>query len=346
MSARPTSRAVRLDGPERVELTEASTPVPGPGEALVEVAAAGLCGSDVELYEGRRPEDYFRYPVVPGHEWAGTVVTLGDGEDDHVAVGDPVVAEGVRRCGRCVRCREGATNLCLAPYAETGFTHPGAFADHVIVPMELLHRLPPDSDLEHAALLEPASCVAAGLLAASPAPGSRVAAIGAGTLGLLAVSLARLHSPAELVVVEPRADRRAAALALGAGEAIAPPAGGAPELEADLVIETAGAATTVPAALAAARRGGSVVVLGIAGRGEVGFDPDLISLRNLSVQGVFGAPSAAWQHVVKLFAAGLLEMGPLISHRLGLDGYREAIGLVGEAGTGKVLLLPNESADA
>jgi len=94
---------VLLEGPERAELVEAPVAKPGPGEALVEVAAAGLCGSDLELYEGRRPEGYFRYPVVPGHEWAGTVAALGPEAGDRVRVGDPVVAEGFRRCGRCAR---------------------------------------------------------------------------------------------------------------------------------------------------------------------------------------------------------------------------------------------------
>jgi threonine dehydrogenase-like Zn-dependent dehydrogenase len=350
-AAAETTRSVLLEGPERAELVEGPAPAPGPGEVLVRVAAAGLCGSDLELYEGRRPEPYYRYPVVPGHEWAGTVAGLGPGAgdrlfgpnpDDRIRVGDPVVAEGFRRCGRCARCREGMTNLCLAPYAETGFTHPGAFSDYVVVPVDLLHRLPPGSDLERAALLEPAACVAAGLLVSPPRPGSRVAVIGAGTLGLLATAMARLHSPADLVVVDPRPDRHEVARRLGATEAIAPPDDGGPRLEADLVIETAGVATSVPAALAAARRGGSVIVLGIAGRGEVGFDPDLISVGNLSVQGVFGAPSAAWQHAVRLFSTGLLETGPLITHRFGLGGYHDALRLVGQPGTGKVLLVPTD----
>src|SRR5213078_4262744 len=223
---------------------------------------------------------YYHYPVVPGHEWAGTVAalgpgagdrTFGPGPDDRIRIGDRVVAEGFRRCRRCARCREGRTNLCLAPYAETGFTHPGAFSDYLVVPADLLHRLPAGTDLEHAALLEPAACVAAGLLASPPRPGSRVAVIGAGTLGLLATAMARLHSPAELVVLDPRADRRDVARRVGATEAIAPPAD-------DLVVEAAGIGTTVPAALAAARRGGSVIILGIAGRGEVTLDPDLLSI--------------------------------------------------------------------
>lgn len=331
------SRSVLLERPGHAELVEGPLPSPGPGEVLVAVGAAGLCGSDLELYDGRRPEGYRRYPVVPGHEWAGTVADVGE-DVWQVRPGDRVVAEGIRWCGACARCREGATNLCLAPYAETGFTHPGAFSDYVVVPARLVHVLPANADLEQAALLEPAACVAAGLLATRPAPGAHAAVIGAGTLGLLAVLLMRLHWPAELTVVEPRADRRELALALGAGAALAEtPA----ELEADLVVETAGVGETLPAALAAARRGGSVVALGIAGRGPVELDPDVFAVRNLDVHGVFSAPTRAWAYVVSLFADGLLDTSPLISHRLGLGGYEHALELVGRPGTGKVLLLPS-----
>jgi 2-desacetyl-2-hydroxyethyl bacteriochlorophyllide A dehydrogenase len=332
-----TSRSVLLERPGHAELVEGPLPRPRPGEVLVSVGAAGLCGSDLELYDGRRPDDYRRYPVVPGHEWAGTVTEVGEGVD-RVRPGQRVVAEGIRWCGACARCREGATNVCLAPYAETGFTHPGAFSDHVVVPARLVHALPPDADLDQAALLEPAACVAAGMLAAAPAAGARAAVIGAGTLGLLAVLLLRLHSPSELIVVDPREDRRELALSLGASAAVAPPA---PELEADLVLETAGVGETLPAALAAARRGGTVVALGIAGVGPVQMDPDVFSVRSLEVRGVFSAPTRAWQHVVELFGAGLLSTGPLISHRLGLGGYERALELVGRPGTGKVLLVPS-----
>jgi threonine dehydrogenase-like Zn-dependent dehydrogenase len=179
--------------------------------------------------------------------------------------------------------------------------------------------------------------VAAGLLAARPLPGARAAVIGAGTLGLLAVLLVGLCSPAELTVVEPRADRRELALALGATGVAETTA----ELEADLVLETAGVGETLPAALAAARRGGTVVALGIAGRGRVELDPDVFAVRNLDVHGVFSASTRAWRHVVSLFARGLLDTSPLISHRLGLAGYEQALELVGRPGTGKVLLLPS-----
>jgi threonine dehydrogenase-like Zn-dependent dehydrogenase len=335
------SRSILVERPGHAQLVAGPAPRPGPGEVVVSVAAAGLCGSDLELYDGRRPEAYRRYPIVPGHEWAGTVAETGP-DVQGLEPGDRVVAEGIRWCGACARCREGATNLCLAPYAETGFTHPGAFSDFVAVPARLVHRLPEGADLEQAALLEPAACVATGLLAAPPSPGARVAVIGAGTLGLLAVLQAGLYSPAELIAIDPRADRRAAALGLGATTELPPaPGGESLDLDADLVIETAGAGHTVPAALAAARRGGTVIALGIAGAGRVPMDPDVLAVRNLEVHGVFSAHSAAWQHVVALFGEGLLPTASLISHRLRLGEYQRALELIGRPDTGKVLLVPS-----
>jgi threonine dehydrogenase-like Zn-dependent dehydrogenase len=103
-------RALVVREPGRYAVEELPEPDPGPGEALVAVAAAGICGSDLELVDGRRPAAYVRYPVVPGHEWAGRVVRAGPGVDG-LAPGDPVVAEGLRSCDRCARCAEGAAGL-------------------------------------------------------------------------------------------------------------------------------------------------------------------------------------------------------------------------------------------
>ncbi|MDG4864338.1 alcohol dehydrogenase catalytic domain-containing protein, partial [Streptomyces sp. T-3] len=147
-------------------------PAPGPGEALVRVAAAGICMSDREVYDGHRDAAYVRYPVVPGHEWAGTVEAVGAGVDPAL-VGRKTVAEGFRACGVCERCRCGETSLCTGGYAETGFTEPGAFADHLTVPARLLHPLNDDADLRAAALLEPSAVIAAAMRAARPRPGER-----------------------------------------------------------------------------------------------------------------------------------------------------------------------------
>jgi threonine dehydrogenase-like Zn-dependent dehydrogenase len=338
-------RAFVVARPGEYGLTDVPEPVAGPGEVLIAPEAVGICGSDLELLDGDRPAGYVCYPIVPGHEWSGTVVACGAGVA-WLAAGQPVVAEGVRSCRTCARCREGRTNLCTGPYAETGFTHAGALADRLVVPAVLVHQLPADRPVAPAALLEPAACVASGLLELGmPEPGSRIAVVGDGALGLLAVLLARLSAPRELVLVGHRPDRIGYGTTCGATDVVID-AGGDSLATAhgsfDLVIEATNASSGAVTALALARRGGSVLLLGISGGTRPAIDPDLISLGQLRVQGGFASSPAAWRWVVSLYGAGLLDPGPLISHRYRLAEVGTALRMLADrtGGALKVLIVP------
>ncbi|NGN65438.1 alcohol dehydrogenase catalytic domain-containing protein [Streptomyces sp. A7024] len=339
--ARVSSRAIIIDRPGAHRLVERETPRPRSGEVLVRVAAAGICASDREVYDGHRDAAYVRYPVVPGHEWAGIVEAVGEDVDPGL-VGRKTVAEGFRACGVCRRCRYGETSLCTAGYAETGFTEPGGFAEHLTVPARLLHLLPADADLRAAALLEPAAVSTAAVRAAEVRPGERIAVVGAGTLGLLATQLLAAYSPAELVVIDPRTERAAQAEPFGATAALAPGAASSYEGRFDLVVETAGAPSTAAASCRLARRGGRVVLTGMFTPGAEGIDPVHLSLSQLTVRSIFGAPSAAWTDAVRAFGTGLLRPAPLVTHALPLERFADAIALVGggDPKTGKVLLVP------
>ena len=315
-------RAVVVERPGAAELQRVPRPEPGPGEVLVRVAAAGICGSDVELLEGRRPPHFVRYPIIPGHEWAGTVEAVGPGVEN-VEEGAAVVAEGFRACGDCARCREGLTNLCDAEYAETGFTHSGAFAEYVCVPSHLVHRLPSGSDLAAAALLEPAACVAQGLLEIDLRPGLSVAVVGAGTVGLLAVALLSRVSPKRLALVGTRAPRLELGRTMGATETWNVREGEYPPPGFDLVFEAAGTPSGARTAVELARRGGTVILEGISGR-PAEIDADAVVLGHLRVQGVFGASRNAWLWVTELFAVGLLDTEPLVSHSFPLEDHAAA----------------------
>ena len=315
-------RAVVVERPGAAGLRRVPRPEPAPGEVLVRVGAAGICGSDVEVLEGRRPARYVRYPIIPGHEWAGTVEAVGPGVDG-IEEGAGVVAEGFRACGDCARCREGLTNLCDVEYAETGFTHAGAFADYVCVPAHLVHQLPPGTDLAAAALLEPAACVAQGLLEVDLRPGMAVALVGSGTLGLLAVALLSRVSPVRLALVGTRAPRLALGLELGATETWNVRRNRRPEAGFDLVFEAVGTADGTRSAVELARRGGTVVLEGISGE-PGGIDADTVVLGHLRVQGVFGASRNAWRWVIGLFAAGLLDTKPLVTHSFPLEQHDTA----------------------
>lgn len=328
---------VEAPGEHRIDV---HTPrAPGAGEALVRVHAVGICGSDREVYQGNRPDGYVRYPLTPGHEWSGTVEAVGTGVPSTL-VGRKVVGEGFRNCQVCDRCHAGETTLCSAGYEETGFTHPGAMAATLTLPARLLHVLSDNADLTGAALLEPAACVAAAALKANALPGERVAVVGTGTLGMFAVQFLKAASPGELLVVGTRHDRADLSKAFGASDFRTKDQ----ELPDgfDVVIETAGSASAARIGAGLLRRGGRLVLTGIPAPGAEGLDPTDLVVRQLEVQTVFGAPPGAWAHTVRVFGAGLLDPLPLITHELPLDGFREAIELVGSGDpmVGKVLLRP------
>src|SRR2546429_1074641 len=140
-------KALQITAPGQASLIELEKPAIGPEDVLIRSRAVGICGSDVELYRGTRPADFYRYPIVPGHEWAGEIVAAGK-HVRHLAPGDKVVAEGFLFCGTCRNCRMGLTNLCEAGYDEIGFTRPGGLAEYVVVPARLVHTLPGESWLQ------------------------------------------------------------------------------------------------------------------------------------------------------------------------------------------------------
>jgi threonine dehydrogenase-like Zn-dependent dehydrogenase len=339
-------RALLVDRPRSMRLVDLPEPQPAVDEAIVAVEAAGICGSDLELFDGTRPAEYVRYPIVPGHEWAGTVVQVGAGVEQP-APGTRVVGRGFRSCGRCRDCQRGQPNLCAMLYAEVGFTEPGAFAERLRLPAERLYPLVADSDLHAAALLEPSACVATGLLEAPTLrPGLEVAVVGAGTLGLIAVSILALTSPARLTLVGTRAHLLALGRELGAGE-VADAAhdpvgrlGGA----FDLVFEATNRPEGADVAFELARRGGAVILEGITGAHGPVMGRDAITLRHLRVQGIFGSSPSGWRWAVDLFERGLLPLGRLVTHRLALEDHAEAFGLVRSKDDGavKVQLLPGK----
>jgi threonine dehydrogenase-like Zn-dependent dehydrogenase len=338
------SRCVVVEAPGRHRIAEYEPTELQAGEARVRVVAAGMCGSDRELYAGTRPAAFVRYPVVPGHEWSGVVEAVGTGVDAGL-LGAAVVGEGFRACLTCPSCRSGATNLCEAGYEETGFTLPGAFADHLVVPARLLHTLAPGADVRAAALLEPAACVAAAVARAELEPGQRAAVVGAGTLGMLALQLLAARSPADLLAVDPRPERGDLARQMGATAVRTPdeldPDGG--DADFDVVVEAAGSAGSGRLAAELARRGGRVVLTGIPGSDLAATLPvELLVTRQLTVSAVFGAPSSAWTAAVRAFDTGLLDPAPLVTHELPLEAYGDALALLAEGrpDVGKILLRP------
>lgn len=341
-------KALLITAAGQASLTEIDKPQVGPEDVLIRSRAAGICGSDVELYQGTRPAGFYRYPIVPGHEWAGEIVTVGE-RVRTLSPGDKVVSEGFLFCGTCRNCRTGLTNLCEAGYDEIGFTRTGGLAEYVAVPARLVHTLPRTSSLEEAALLEPTAVVVHAFLRAQPQAGSTVIVVGDGNIGLLGVQVARLFSPAAIVLLGSRDERLDLARHLGATHTINVRQSD-PDLfiesltggkGADLVFEGGNRPAGVETSIRLARRGGTVLLEGIAGSGaRLSLESDIFVLKHLSVFGIFGANSASWTYAVQIFSSGLLNLAPLITHRFTLADYQVALDTIidRQSKTLKVLL--------
>ena len=321
-------------------------PRPGRNELLVRVAAAGVCLSGVELWEGSRPPAYVRYPVTPGHEWSGTVAEVGSAVTCF-AINYRVAVEGHNYCKTCFHYQRADTNLCLA-YDELGFTRPGAFAEYVAVRSDLAHTFNAALPLEAAALTEPASCVANGLLRAQIRSGEMVVVIGPGTIGLLAVAWVRQLGAAQVLAVGLNADNAQRARAMGATHYAASPTEAA-EITAALTnqrgADTAIEAAEHPAAFTLAadlvRRGATLVTIGISGgSAPLQLPADMLCLKELRVHGVFAFTTTHFKHTLRAIESETLRVAPLITHRLPLASFREALRLLRDKTepVGKILL--------
>jgi L-iditol 2-dehydrogenase len=339
-------RAIVIEKPNAVALRELETPTPGPGEVRVRSVVAGVCRTDLDIAAGALDPRWVRFPVVPGHEWSGVVDSVGAGVTA-VLPGQRVVCEGNIGCMSCPRCRAGDTHLCQS-YDAVGFTRGGGWGEFVVVPARILHPLPDHVSFAAAALVEPGSCVVKALGRAGIQPAETVGVVGVGTMGALAIRLARLHSPAAIVAYGIRDEELELARTLGA-DAVVNVADADAERETrraigelpDVVVETAGAVAAVELSTRLAREGGRVVLLGIAGRDEeLTLPADRIALRDLSVLGSVGYTTAAWAQMVSLLRERLVDVDPIVTHRFPLERFEDAFALMDarEGVVAKILL--------
>jgi threonine dehydrogenase-like Zn-dependent dehydrogenase len=333
-------KAVVIERPHEVAFEEVEAPSCGPSDVLVRSRFAGLCRTDVEVLGGELDLRWVRYPCIPGHEWSGVVEVVGDAVTD-LTPGARVVCEGYCYCGVCRRCRAGDTHLCET-YDQLGFTRGGGYGELVVAPRRVVHRLPETVELDSAVLVEPASVVLQGLLRARLEPGEALGVIGVGTLGALALVLARLFSPATVVAYGIREAELDLAQRLGADETVdlsSQPS--AHEGELDLVVETAGAVPAIELATRLPRMGGRVVALGIAGGDrELAIPADRFVLRDLTLIGSVGYTTAVWSRVVDLLGTGLVDFSPVVARRVPADRFEEAFALMAERDgvVGRILL--------
>ena len=321
-------------GPGNLALAEVEAPAPGPGEAVLEVRAAGICGTDLHIRAGEYPTET---PVTIGHEVTGIVSAVGEGVDPGL-LGRRVVSETYfSTCGTCRECRAGRPNLCRSR-RSIGTHVDGAFAELLRVPAANLRPLPGHVSLEEGALTEPLACICHSLGSArGVAPGSRAMVTGPGSIGLLAAQYLRAAGMrVELFGLERDRARLAVAEELGI-----PTATDLPEEEAfDVAVECSGAAGGLASCLAGVRRAGSLVVIGLAGK-PVEVEFDRIALKQLTVTSSLATVPWAWDQALELIASGAIALEPLITEVVGLADWERAFDAAAAAEGVKYLFDPS-----
>jgi L-iditol 2-dehydrogenase len=327
-------RAVQLRAVGDIAMVEVARPHPGPGEVLVKVQAAGICGTDRHLFKGEFP---CAPPVTLGHEFCGEVVECGAGVT--LPVGTRIACDPNIACGNCDQCLRGRVNLCARNIA-IGIHRDGGFAEFATLPA---HRALPVGDLDplHAAFAEPLACTLHGLDLGAPLAGERVVVLGGGVIGLLAVQLA-VNAGAEVTLVTRHPAKRGLAHLMGATHTAATESEAKSYLPtgAELVLECAGVAETVEMAPRLARSGGRVVILGVMPQGEqVRIEPFDLLFREIQLLHSFINPFTQ-ARAIAMLRTGRIDVTPLISRRISLSEAPAAIAKPALPGEVKVLVVP------
>jgi threonine dehydrogenase-like Zn-dependent dehydrogenase len=334
-------RAFVITGPRESTVADVASPQATPGQVVVDVERAGVCGTDVEFFTGEMAylhQGHAEYPMRPGHEWCGTVSAVGDGVEK-AWLGRRVTGDTMLGCGRCRRCRSGLHYVCEDRF-EIGIRGgwPGALAEQLAVPAAALRELPEAVDAVAGALAEPGGNGLRSVQAASLGPGDRVLVLGPGTIGLLAAKFA-LAGDAEVHVMGLTPDSVEFAAALGVHGAWT--AASLPRLPFDAVIDCSNAPALPALALDLVEPGKRVVYVGLAGSPSA-IDTRTMVLKDVTAVGILGG-SRALAGAIAHFAAGSVDPRPLVAATIGLDEVGDVLAGSRPAGAGlgpKILVDP------
>lgn len=325
-------KAAKLHGIRDIRIEEMPEPEPRPGEALVQVRAVGICGSDLHYFkEGRIGETVASEPLILGHEAAGVVEAVREGVED-LKPGDRVAVDPALSCGKCEWCRKGHPNLC--PHIRFFGTPPvdGALREYIAHPAEALFRLPQGLDYEDGAMLEPLGVALHAVDLAHLKPGQRIAVFGVGVIGLFVVQLARLFGAVQIFATDLFPFRLDLAGRFGADEVFRPdsedPAAGIMEATGgrgvDVAFEAAWVHGTAEQAVEALAPGGTLVLIGIPlGEDVVSFRASSSRRKGLTVKMV-RRMKHAYPRAIRMVERGLLDVRSPVTHRFPLDDVRRA----------------------
>ena len=357
MSLPEKMKAVVCHAPEQYAVEEVSTPKVGPGEILIKVEACGVCGSDIKAYQGSAmywggDDPWLKAPVIPGHEFYGEIVEMGEGaaENFDVALGDRVTADQINPCGKCRFCQTGKYWMCEVHHIY-GFQKDvaeGAMAEYMkFSSTSKVHKISERLSAEEASLIEPMACAIHAVQRAAVEFEDVVVMAGAGTLGLCMIQAIKLKTPKMLIVIELSETRRALAEKLGADLCIDPAAEDAVKIVkgltdgygCDVYMEATGSPAGVTQGLDMIRRLGRFVEFSVFGK-ETTTDWSVIGDRKeLDIRGAHLGPYT-YPVAIDLFERKLVTAEGIVTHSFDLKDFEEAFSTFGTPNAIKILLKP------
>lgn len=332
-------KAVVVHGAGDVRVDEVPEPIVGPKDVLIQVAACGICGTDVHIIDGEFPPA--KFPLIIGHEFGGTVTAVGD-QVIGFSVGERVGVDPNVPCGECFFCQRGRGNLCerWTAVGVTGFW--GGFAEYVAVPEKVVYPLPDKLDFQAAALIEPVSCVVHGFHVLAPRVGETYLVIGAGPMGLQNAQVARYNGAGAVALIDTNPKRLEIARSFGfdnVGTSLDDVRHVAPR-GFDNVIEATGKTKVAESAINACIRGGKLLIFGVCPPHETAaWNPYEIFRDEITILGTM-AVHQSYGPAIDILAAGALDTAAMVTHTFPIEQFSEALQIARE-GTGlKVQVTP------
>jgi 2-desacetyl-2-hydroxyethyl bacteriochlorophyllide A dehydrogenase len=334
-------KAAFYEARHEVAVHDAPEPAPGPKDVLIRVRACGICGTDQHIYDG----DFGGpFPLIGGHELAGDVVAVGPETLGDVQVGQRVAVSPNIACGSCFYCRRGQVNHCLR-WSAIGVTRDGGFADYVVAPEANAFPIG-DLDYEAAAFIEPISCVVYGVKRLRLPPGANALIYGAGPIGLLMLQLVVHGGASSVAVVDLKQDKLELARRLGASEVVlgGPDADdalrGISPLGFDVVVDCTGVPAVVEHMFTHVRNEGKLLFFGVNPTdARISVSPYDVYRKDLEILGSF-ALRYTFHDALALLQSGAVDVAPILSDRLPIDRFPEALALASSGEALKVQIQP------
>ena len=334
---------VKKESAPGIWLEEIPEPSIGPNDVLIKIAKTAICGTDMHIYNWDAwARKTIPVPMAVGHEYCGRIIEVGS-EVRGLAVGDRVSGEGHITCGHCRNCRAGRRHLCRNTVG-VGVNRPGAFAEYLAIPADNAFKLPDSISDDIASILDPFGNATHTALSFNMV-GEDVLITGAGPIGIMAVAIARFVGARHVVITDVNDYRLELARKMGATRTVNVQRETLDQTMLDLGmqegwdvgLEMSGNAAAFRDLLRTMHHGGSVALLGIPPE-ETAIDWNQVIFKGLTLKGIYGREMfETWYKMASLLQSGL-DLKPVITHHLPIQGYPEAFSIMGSGRSGKVIL--------